>query len=48
LALTLYSPGLDALIPAQTNTYLPSFIDIVLEGYYVPEKAFDLWKGAQI
>jgi hypothetical protein len=28
--------------------FSPSYIDVVLEGYYVPEKAFDLWQGARI
>lgn len=28
--------------------WAPGFIDVVLDGYYVPEKAFTMWKGAQI
>ena len=28
--------------------FAPGFIDVVLEGYYVPEKAFTMWKGASI
>lgn len=31
-----------------TPFYSPSYIDVFLEGYYVPEKAFDLWKGARL
>lgn len=37
--------GILVTVPA---FYSPSFIDVVLEGYCVPEKAFDLWKGARI
>ena len=31
-----------------TPFFSPSYIDVMLEGYYVPEKAFDLWKGARL
>ena len=38
----------DGTPAAVTPFYSPRYIDLVLEGYYVPEKAFDLWKGARI